>query len=108
MLHFLPAAVMFIFTVAFASVFLIPATSYAPKNAVAGFYWNGIWVFLSAICAVAGAGQTLKLIGMPTIAIEETLLQIMLTTFIVFVVFGWFRLAGKAALHGVKKTIRKT
>ena len=107
MLHILPAAIMFIFTVGFASVFLIPATSFTPKNTVVGFYWNGIWASLSAICAIAGAGQTLKLIGTPTMAVEETLLRIMLTTLIVFVVFGWFRLAGKAALHGVQKAIRK-
>ena len=108
MLQILPAAIMFTFTVAFASIFLIPATSYTPKNGVVGFYWNGIWVFLSAICAVAGAGQTLNLMGIPAMTSEETLLQIILTTLIVFVVFGWFRLAGKAALHSVQKVIRKT
>jgi len=53
MLHLMPSAIMFLFTVAFASLFLIPVTSYTPKNLVAGFYWNGVWAFLSAICVSA-------------------------------------------------------
>lgn len=107
MLQFLPSAIMFVFTVAFASVFFIPATSYTPKNAVAGFYWNGVWAFLSAICAVAGADQTLMLLGWPSHGMGELALQILLLTFIIFVVFGWFRLMGKAALFGLQKILHK-
>lgn len=103
MLHITPAVIMFTFTIAFASVFLIPMTTYAPKNKVARFYWRGIWVFLSTICSFAGAGQTLSMLGYPVQTTAETFLQILLLTFIIFVVFGWFRLAGKAALYGVQK-----
>jgi len=98
MLHISPAVIMFMFTIAFASAFLIPMTSYAPKNALARFYWRGIWVFLSTICSFAGAGQTLNMLGFPAQATAESFLQILLLTFVIFVVFGWLRLAGKAAL----------
>lgn len=107
MLQIAPAAIMFVFTVAFASVFLIPATSYSPKNTVVRFYWNGVWGFLSAICAVAGGQQTLGMMDFPAQGTGEVLLQILLITFIIFVVFGWFRLAGKAALYGVQRFLRK-
>lgn len=107
MQQFIPAAIMFLFTIAFASVFLIPATSYSPKDAVAGFYWRGIWAFLSAICAVAGSEQTLNLMGMPAKDTSALLLQILLITFIIFVLFGWFRLVGKAALYGVQRFFRR-
>lgn len=106
MLQLLPASIMFVFTVSFASVFLIPATSYVPKNAVAGFYWAGIWAFLSAICALAGADQTLNMVGLTTNGIGESLLQVLLLVFIIFVVFGWFRLAGKAAFYGAKRLLK--
>jgi len=107
MLHLMPSAIMFLFTVAFASLFLIPVTSYTPKNLVAGFYWNGVWAFLSAICAVAGADQTLMLLKYPARGAGELALQILLITFILFVVFGWFRLMGTAALHGLQRVLAK-
>jgi len=103
MLHITPAVIMFTFTIAFASVFLIPMTAYAPKNNVANFYWRGTWVFLSTICSFAGAGQTLSMLGYPAQATADAFLQVLLLTFIIFVVFGWFRLAGKAALYAVKR-----
>ena len=99
MLHLLPAAIMFVFTVAFASVFLIPATSFVPKNAVVGFYWTGMWAFLSAICALAGAEQTLNMVGLPTYGTGEILLQVLLLIFIIFV-------AGKAAFYGAKRFLK--
>ena len=103
MLQLIPASIMFVFTFAFASVFLIPATSYSPKNAVVGFYWNGVWAFLSAICAFAGAQQTLGMLDIPAKVTGDVFLQILILTFVIFVVFGWFRLAGKAALYSVSR-----
>ena len=107
MLQFMPSAIMFIFTVAFASLFLIPATSYSPKNTVVGFYWKGVWGFFSIICAVAGAAQSLAMLGFPTEKLSDHFLQILLVALVFFVVFGWFRLAGKAAFYGARKIFSK-
>lgn len=105
MLHISPAVIMFMFTIAFASAFLIPMTSYSPKNALVRFYWRGIWIFLSTICSFAGAGQTLNMLGFSAQATAEAFLQILLLTFVIFVIFGWFRLAGKAALFTIRRVL---
>ena len=103
MLQFFPAVIMFIFTVAFTSLFLIPVTSYTPKDAIAAFYWRGVWIFLSAICAVSGAANTVKMMGYGVQSVSESILLSLLVTFVVFIMFAWVRLAGKAVWHGVKR-----
>lgn len=107
MLQFLPAAIMFLFTVGFASVFLIPATSYTPKDSIVTFYWRGTWVFLSAICAVAGASNAITMTGRNVYAMSDAMLTSLLVTFVLFIMFAWARLAGKAAWYGVKLYLTK-
>lgn len=102
MLQFVPAAIMFVFTVGFASVFLIPATSYTPKDSIVTFYWRGTWIFLSAICALAGASNAVTMAGRDVYAISDAALMALLVVFVLFIMFAWVRLAGKAAWYGVK------
>ena len=108
MLHYVPAFIMFMFTVGFASLFLLPAIKFQPKNELVGFYWRGLWMFLAAICAVAGASNTLLLANFPAENVSQAFSVAIIVSFVFFIVFAWFRLAGKAALHLVQKFLRRT
>ena len=108
MLHYVPAFIMFMFTVGFASLFLFPAIKFQPKNELVGFYWRGLWIFLAGICAVAGAGNTLLLADFAAENVSQAFSLAVLVSFVFFIVFAWFRLAGKAALHLVQKILQRT
>jgi len=43
------------------------------------------------------------MLDIPAKVTGDVFLQILILTFVVFVVFGWFRLAGKAALYSVSR-----
>lgn len=107
MLHYMPAIVMFIFTVAFAGAFLIPVTNVDIKKPVLLFYWRGVWIFLSMICAVAGSANTLLLAKMPVAETAEIAQAAILMAFIAFIVIAWFHLAGQAAWIGIRRVLTK-
>ena len=104
----MPALTMFILTAGFAGVFMIPVTSYSPKDNIVGFYWRGVWLFLAMICAVAGGVETVNFLGLSAEPTGQVLLTMLLLTFVLFVVFGWFRLAGKAFLYGAKRLLKRS
>lgn len=92
----LPTSIMFLITVAVASIFLFPATRFRMKDAVVNFYWTGLWVFLAMITAVAGGANTLMLARFDAATISTAMLFGMIAAFVVFVMFAWFRLSFKA------------
>ncbi|WP_371397705.1 hypothetical protein [Fretibacter rubidus] len=94
----LPTAIMFLITVAVASIFVFPATRFRMKNALVSFYWTGLWLFLAMITAVAGGANTLMLARFDAATISTAMLTGMIAAFMVFVMFGWFRLSSKAIM----------
>lgn len=108
MLQFVPAIIMFIFTVAFAGVFLIPATNVTMKTPVLSFYWRGFWIFLAMICAISGSANTLLMAQMPVEHTAEYAQIGIVGAFIGFVILAWVHLAGKAAILAAKRVFVKS
>lgn len=100
----LPAAMMFVLTVGFVSAFLLPAT-YERKSALVNFYWVGTWLFLAILAAISGAEQTVRLVGLDQSDFAQRLKTAALVCFPLFIVFAWMRLAGAAAMLGVKRVL---
>ena len=101
--QYLPGFVMLGVTIAFVSLCFLPATLYPRKNAVANFYWGGIWVFLGVIAALSGGNQTLRGFNYDADRFSDSLLFTIAGLFVFFVVFGWFRLSSVALFYGAKR-----
>ena len=97
--------IMFMATVAVASLFFIPVTCFKRKTRLANFYWSGFWVFLALITSFAGGGSTLMLLGENSLTVSDAYTTLILAAFIVFVVLGWLHLTGHFALSVVKRWI---
>lgn len=107
MTHILPALIMFAITVGFVAIMFVPATVYKQKNELINFYWVGVWVFLAMIAAFSGGNETLFMLSYDSRSVAEGLLSVIMLCFVLFVVFGWFRLSFKAIAAGVKYGLRK-
>lgn len=92
----LPASIMFLITVGVASLFMVPVTTFPMRNKLVNFYWAGFWVFLALIASISGASNTLMLMRVDVDTVSLNVLAGVLAAFVFFVVFGWFRLSGKA------------
>jgi len=101
--QFLPAAIMFGITAAVTSLLCMPVVGFPLKNKLVNFYWAGFWIFLMMISAVAGAMNTLIILDVPAEQTANIYLSILTMCFIIFVVFGWFRLSSKALAHGITR-----
>ena len=108
MIQILPPAIMFAVTVAVCALFALPLRRVSPKSPVVRFYWRGVWMFLMAITAVAGAMNTLVLMDIDAVEITETLLNILLPAFVLFVVVGWFHSLGTALVRTLTGRLRGT
>ena len=89
----LPAAIMLLITILFASAFYWPAVRFPRKGKVLNFYWSGFWAYLGIITAVAGAQVTVAIIGLQADVFSNAVLAALTVTFVMFVVFAWARLA---------------
>jgi succinate dehydrogenase hydrophobic anchor subunit len=98
----LPPLIMFAITVTVVTLCFLPAT-YERKNKIVNFYWVGVWLFLGLIAAVSGGEQTVLLAGSESPALAKSLQTSATLCFVIFVVFGWFRLSGVALVAGAKK-----
>jgi len=85
----------------------MPIFAFPLKNKIVNFYWAGVWVFLMMISAVAGAMNTLMLMNIPAEQTATIYLSILTLCFVIFVVFGWFRLSAKALALGVSRGLNK-
>lgn len=101
--QFIPALIMFAITVGVTSILCMPIFGLPLKNKLVNFYWSGVWVFLMMISAVAGAMNTLLLLDVPAEPIATIYLTALTLCFVIFVMFGWFRLSAKAILHVITK-----
>lgn len=98
-----PALIMFAITIGITSVLCMPIFAFPLKNKLANFYWSGFWVFLMMISAVAGAMNTLLILDIPAEPIATIYLSILTLCFVIFVMFGWFRLSAKAIIYGLTR-----
>lgn len=105
MTQILPGLVMFAITVGFVTLLFVPATVFKQKNELINFYWAGIWVFLGLIAAFSGGSETLAMFNYESRMVAENLLSVIMLCFVIFVVFGWFRLSFKALHAGVKHAV---
>lgn len=93
MIQYLPSLIMFTITLIFATLCFIPITTFKQKNELIRFYWVGAWVFLALIAAFAGAAETLKMLNFEAENVSIALLSALTVCFVLFVMFGWFRLS---------------
>lgn len=101
--HLTPTLIMFGLTVIFASMSFFPMTRFPLKNALVNFYWSGFWTFLALIVVVAGAKETLMIAGQDVDVFSTALILALTVTFVMFVIFGWARLALKGAATITRK-----
>ncbi len=106
MIYYLAPVIMFLITVVFASLFFIPMVYWPRKNKLVNFYWAGVWVFLAIITGLSGGNNTLLLAGLDTMLIGQSMLAGVIAAFVLFVMFGWFRLSGLAILSIFNKFYR--
>lgn len=85
----------------------MPILGFRLKNKVVNFYWAGFWVFLMLISSVAGSMNTLIILDVDAEQTANLYLSILTLCFIIFVVFGWFRLSAKAIAHGITRSWSK-
>lgn len=105
LLQFLPALIMFAITVAFVTIMFVPVTVFPQKNELINFYWAGFWIFLAMIASLAGGSNTLMLLRYDAQNFSNAILFAMVVCFVIFVMFGWFRLSATALLAGAKKLL---
>jgi len=111
MTQLLPGLIMFAMTFAFVTIFFIPVTAFKHKNELIRFYWTGVWIFLAMIAAFSGGSETLALFNYDAGNVPFVLLTALTICFVLFVMFGWFRLSFAALSAGVafwRKKLRKT
>lgn len=107
LIHILPGLIMFAITLTFVTLFFIPVTAFKQKNELIRFYWVGVWVFIALITAFAGASETLTLLRYEVGNVPTALLTSLTICFVLFVIFGWFRLSFSAIMAGVSYWIEK-
>ena len=101
LIQILPGLIMFLITLAFVTVFFVPVTAFKQKNELIRFYWVGVWVFIAMIAAFSGGAETLKLFRYDVGNVPVALLTSLTVCFVIFVMFGWFRLSFAAIQAGV-------
>jgi len=80
---------MFLVTVGVVALFVLPIKKVRPESPTLRFYWRGVWMFLIAITCVAGAMNTLVLMGIDVVEVTEKGLNLLLPAFVAFVMIGW-------------------
>lgn len=98
---------MFAITLAFVTLMFVPVTAFKQKNELIRFYWVGVWLFLAMIAAFSGGSETLALLKYDTGNVPIALLSALTVCFVIFVMFGWFRLSFAAISATVKFWIAK-
>jgi len=107
MIQYLPAAIMFLATVALAALFFVPIKRWSPENGVVRFYWRGVWLFLVAIASVSGGFNTLLLLDFPAVMGMQLAVNVLVPGFVLFVVMGWFHMVGLSLLGLGRKVVAR-
>ena len=101
LIQILPGLIMFLFTLVFVTLFFIPVTTFKQKNELIRFYWVGVWFFMAMIAASSGGSQTLMLLHYDAHTVSTAFLTSLIVCFVLFVMFGWFRLSFSALKAGI-------
>jgi len=91
--QYVAAAIMFLTTVGFASLFWLPAVKVKQKNQLVEFYWTGFWAFLVGLTALSGAQAVLVILGQDVEKFGQAALIGFSASFTLFVMFAWARLS---------------
>ena len=106
LIQYLPSLMMFAITLVFVTLFFIPVTVFKQKNELIRFYWVGIWLFIAMIAAFSGGSQTLLLLDYDAEIVAMAILIPLTVCFVIFVIFGWFRLSFSAIQTGIRHWIK--
>ena len=98
---------MFGITIAVVTLLFIPVTVFKQKNELIRFYWVGVWVFIAMIAAFSGGSETLALLNYDAGNVPIVLLSVLTVCFVLFVMFGWFRLSYAAIRAGVSIWLKR-
>lgn len=99
---YIPAIIMFSITALIVGLCCLPML-FSSRSKLLNFYWAGFWGFIAMIAATAGGEQGLLLAGIDLLHVTEPLKVSMTLCFVLFVVFGWFRLTGTAIVTVAKR-----
>ena len=102
---FIPAIIMFSVTALIVGLCCLPLL-FSSRSKLLNFYWAGFWGFIAMIAATAGGEQGLLLAGVDILHITGPLKVSMTLCFVLFVVFGWFRLTSAALVATVRRVLR--
>jgi len=97
-----PSLIMMTVTLVFTGLLLLPTLIKMRSNLIR-FYWRGFWMFLALISIVAGGSSTLMLMGVQVDPLSMAMLSGIMASYILFVVFAWFRLVGMALFVGFQR-----
>lgn len=100
----LPSLIMLAITVVIVTLCYLPTRLKTPSPLV-NFYWVGTWFFIGLIAAVAGGEQVAILAGYESPELAMRLKTSATLCFVIFVMFGWFRLSGAALVAGVRRIL---
>jgi hypothetical protein len=103
----LPPVIMFGITIAAAALFFVPITVFPRKNELVNFYWVGFWGFLVAIASLSGSSNALLLMDYDSQFVTNGLTTVITVCFVLFVMFGWFRLSAKVLAAGITHGLKK-
>ena len=108
MTQLIAPAIMFLVTVGVVALFVLPMRRWRPDSAIVRFYWKGVWMFLIAITAVAGGMNTLLLLGIDAVEVTQFCLNVLLPSFVGFVVLGWFHMVGFGLIKAARLAVRRS
>lgn len=102
MAQFMAASTMGLITLVVVLLLLLPIRLKFGTDLVK-FYWRGVWFFLAAIAAISGGAEVLKMLGFAVDRVSIAILAGIMSAYILFVMFAWFRLVGAALWTGFRK-----
>lgn len=100
--QYIAALIMIFITLATVLLLLFPIKFKFGTDLVR-FYWRGLWCFLAAIALVAGSGEVFKIMGYDFELYMIAALSGLMSAYIVFVIFAWFRLVAFGLFKGLRK-----
>ena len=100
--QFIGVSIMVLATVVTTLLLLFPI-KFKFGTKLVKFYWRGLWCFLAMIAIVAGSGEVLKIMGFDFELYVLAALSGLMSSYILFVMFAWFRLVAFGFFAGLRR-----
>lgn len=100
--QFIGVSIMVLATVVTTLLLLFPI-KFKFGTKLVKFYWRGLWCFLAMIAIVAGSGEVLKIMGFDFELYVLAALSGLMSSYILFVMFAWFRLVAFGVFAGLRR-----